>query len=262
MAVPPDTSSMSRVCVGKPGECMTDRERPRIEELDWQQTPMGELLLRRRLEPVTGEDVYEVRLGEEYLMSSAFTVAERELANRALDMVRREDLRVLVGGLGLGYTAAEALRDRRVRELVVVEALGAVIDWHARHLLPASESVAADPRCRMVEGDFFALARSESLTGAGGPDEPYDAILLDVDHTPTHHLDPSHADLYTEAGLRRLKTALRRGGVFGLWSDESAGSGFHDLLDVVFTGVEEHEVTFSNPLTGGISSNTIYLARA
>lgn len=241
---------------------MRDPSRPRLEELDWQQTPMGELMLRRRVELVTGEDVYEVRLGEEYLMSSAFTVAERDLATRGLGVLTGEGLRVLVGGLGLGYTAAEALRDERVGELVVVEALGPVIDWHERRLLPVSDVVAGDPRCRMVQGDFFALARSGGLTTAAGGDAPYDAILLDVDHTPTHHLDPSHADLYTEEGLRRLRTALRPDGVFGLWSDESAGSGFLQVLRAVFTDVAEHEVTFDNPLTRGTSANTVYLARA
>lgn len=241
---------------------MSDPRRPRLEELDWRQTPMGELMLRRRIELVTGDDVYEVRLGDEYLMSSAFTVAERDLATRGLDALTGEGLRVLVGGLGLGYTAAEALRDDRVGDLVVVEALGPVIEWHERRLLPASDAVAGDPRCRMVHGDFFELARSERLTSAGGGDAAYDAILLDVDHTPTHHLDPSHADLYTEDGLRRLRTALRPGGVFGLWSDESAGSGFLELLRAVFAEVEEHEVSFHNPLTRGTSSNTVYLARA
>jgi len=236
--------------------------RPRIEELDWQQTRMGELMLRRRTELVTGEDVYEVRLGDEYLMSSAFTVAERELARRALERTGGGDLEVLVGGLGLGYTAAEALRDRRVGGLVVVEALGPVIEWHTRRLLPASGAVAGDPRCRMVEGDFFALTRTGSLVDLTSTGQPFDAILLDVDHTPTHVLDPSHAGFYTVAGLERLRSALRPGGVFGLWSDEPAAEEFVAALRTVFRGVEEHDVVFDNPLTGGVSANTVYVAHA
>lgn len=223
---------------------------------------MGELLLRRRLEPTTGQEVYEVRLGEEYLMSSAFTLAERELATLALAQAPPGDLDVLVGGLGLGYTAAEALRDRRVAQLVVVEALGPVIDWHARFLLPASAAVAGDPRCTMVEGDFFGHVRHGTLAELSPSRPGFDVVLLDVDHTPTHHLDPSHADFYTAAGLRRLAGALRPGGVFGLWSDDSAGEEFLELLGGVFGVVEERIVHFDNPVAGGTSCSVVYLARA
>lgn len=241
---------------------MTDKVRPRIEELDWQPTRMGELMLRRRLELATGLDVYEVRLGDEYLMSSAFTVAERELAVLALARTPGQDLDVLVGGLGLGYTAAEALAEHRVTNLVVAEALPAVIDWHERGLLPASAAIAGDGRCRMVEADFFGLVRSGELASLSRSGRAFDAILLDVDHTPTHHLDATHADFYSAPGLRRLAAALRPGGVFGLWSDEPAGEAFLAVLREVFEGVEEHEITFDNPLTGGVSSNAVYLGRA
>ena len=95
----------------------------RFEELDWQQTPMGEITLRRRLEPTLKVDVYEVLLGEEFLMSSLFTVAEEELARLALARLTGTDLSVVVGGLGLGYTARAVLEDPRVRDLVVVDAL-------------------------------------------------------------------------------------------------------------------------------------------
>ena len=73
----------------------------RFEELDWQKTPIGELTLRRRTEPAVGQEIYEVRLGDEYLMSSLFTVAEEELSNLGLAAVGGDGLSVLVGGLGL-----------------------------------------------------------------------------------------------------------------------------------------------------------------
>src|ERR1700712_2813409 len=118
------------------------KERPgmsaRFEELDWQQTPMGDLTLRRRTEPTLGVEVFEVKLGEEFLMSSLFTVAEEELATLGLAVTRGEHLAVLVGGLGLGYTAVTALRDPRVASVTVIDALAAVIDWHERELLPVS----------------------------------------------------------------------------------------------------------------------------
>lgn len=100
----------------------------RFEELAWRQTPMGVISLRRRLEPSLMVDVYEAKLGDEFLMSSLFTVAEIELARLGLAELADADLDVVVGGLGLGYTARAVLRDQRVRSMTVVEALGEVID--------------------------------------------------------------------------------------------------------------------------------------
>jgi spermidine synthase len=225
----------------------------RLEELDWQQTPMGELTLRRRLEPLVGVDVYEVKLGDEYLMSSLFTLAEEELARLGLDAVAGSSLSVLVGGLGLGYTAVTALDDPRVTSMVVVDALPAVISWHERELLPVSSRLVRDVRTRLAEGDFFAWMR-----GAVG--DRWDAILLDVDHSPRHQLNPAHADLYTVDGLRRLAGHLRDGGVFALWSDDPPDEPFMDAMREVFGEVRAQVVRFDNPLTGGISSNTVYVA--
>jgi spermidine synthase len=225
----------------------------RFEELDWQETPMGELSLRRRLEPLVGVDVYEVKLGDEYLMSSLFTLAEEELARLGLDAAAGTSLNVLVGGLGLGYTAVTALDDPRVSSLVVVDALPTVIDWHERRLLPVSGRLVDDPRTRLVVGDFFAWMRGE-------PGERYDAILLDVDHSPRHQLNPSHADLYTVEGLRRLAAHLAPGGVFALWSDDPPDEPFLAELQQVFGSARAQVVRFDNPLTGGISSNTVYVA--
>lgn len=225
---------------------------PRFEELDWQETPMGELILRRRLEPTLGVDVFEVKLGDEFLMSSLFTVAEIALAELGLAAVKHDDLRVVVGGLGLGYTAVAALADPRVASLDVVDALSAVIDWHQRGLLPVSAELIGDIRTTLVHDDFFALMRAE-------PTKIYDAILLDVDHTPRHQLDPSHADLYTVAGLTRVNRHLADGGVFALWSDDPADDEFMQRLGSVFVNAAAHAVSFDNALTGGVSSNTVYV---
>lgn len=225
----------------------------RLEELDWQQTPMGELTLRRRHDPLVDAEVYEVKLGDEYLMSSLFTLAEEELARLGLDAATGDSLQVLVGGLGLGYTAVTALDDARVASMTVVDALPAVIDWHERHLLPVSARLVGDPRTRLEQGDFFAWMRDDA-----GP--AYDAILLDVDHSPRHQLDPSHADLYTVDGLRRLRGHLVESGVFALWSDDPPDDAFMADLDAVFPGARAQVVRFDNPLTGGISANTVYVA--
>lgn len=227
----------------------------RFEELDWQPTPMGDLTLRRRTEPVTGDLVYEVKLGEEYLMSSLFTVAEEELAVLGLAVASGAELAVLVGGLGLGYTAVAALRDERVRSLTIIDTLPAVIGWHERELLPVSEVLVRDPRTLLVLDDFFAVMRR-----APGADAPrYDAILLDIDHSPRHRLDPSHADLYTAPGLVALDAHLAERGVFALWSDDPPDEEFMAVLREVFDDCAAHTVDFDNALTGGRSSNTVYV---
>ncbi len=118
-----------------------------IEEIDWADTPIGVISLRRRFEPVVGHDVYEVKIDDEFLMSSLFTVVETELAHLGLARAEAERLHVLVGGLGLGYTLRAALEDDRVEQVQVVEAVAAVIDWHRRDLLPDTVGLAADPRC-------------------------------------------------------------------------------------------------------------------
>ena len=214
---------------------------------------------RRRYDPVLREDVYEVLLGDEYLMSSAFTVAEEELAHLCLARLEEPRLQVVVGGLGLGCTAAAALADPRVRSLRVVDAFGAVIDWHRRGLLPASAAL-HDPRCELVEADFFAGLTDATAWGLEA-DATVDAVLLDVDHSPRHLLHPDHAVLYDRRGLALLAARLRPGGVFGLWSDDPPDEAFLGALAEVFEAVAGHVVPFANHHTGGTSTNTVYLGR-
>src|SRR3984885_3339291 len=140
-----------------------------FEELDFRPTPMGVLTLRRRRSLTSGLDVYEIKLGDEFLMSSAFTVAEIELARLGLSALARPGLDVVVGGLGLGYTAQAVLENPDVRSLVVVDALPEVIEWHQQGLIPLGRQLTGDPRCRLVHGDFFAMSHS---TGGFDPDAP------------------------------------------------------------------------------------------
>ncbi|MDQ1630013.1 MAG: hypothetical protein QOI54_3757 [Actinomycetota bacterium] len=231
----------------------------RFEELAWSETPMGVISLRRRLEPSLKVDVYEVKLGDEFLMSSLFTVAEIELAHRGLAMLAGPDLDVVVGGLGLGYTARAVLQDTRVRSLTVVEALGEVIEWHERELLPDTAGFASDPRVRLAHGDFFAMTEGAGFD-PGSPGRRFHAILVDIDHTPRHVLHPSHAAFYTTAGLRRLSHHLHPGGVFALWSDDPPDAEFIDVLGEVFAGTSAQVITFPNPFTGEESANTVYVA--
>ncbi|MFC7307262.1 spermidine synthase [Streptomyces monticola] len=232
----------------------------RFEEIDWRPTPMGDISLRRRRDPVTGQDVHEVKLGDEFLMSSLFTAGEVALARLGLEGLSGTDLDVAVGGLGLGYTARAALDDTRVRSLVVIDALAEVIDWHRRGLVPLGAGLADDPRCRLVQGDFFALADAGQGLDPDRPDRRFHAVLLDVDHSPQHVLHPRHAALYQPAGLRALAAQLHPGGVFALWSNDPPDDEFSARLAHAFSTSEAHVVAFDNPLQGGTSTNTVYVA--
>lgn len=233
----------------------------RFEEIDWRPTPMGDISLRRRREPVSGDDVYEVKLGDEFLMSSLFTAGEIALTRLGLAQAPAGRLDVVVGGLGLGYTARAALEDPRVASLIVVDALAEVIEWHERGLVPLGAGLATDPRCRLVRGDFFAMTGDAPGLDPLAPGRLFDAILLDVDHSPRHVLHPSHAALYTAAGLRTLGERLRPDGVFALWSNDPPDDPFTALLGEVFAEARAHVVEFDNPLQGGTSTNTVYVAR-
>jgi spermidine synthase len=231
----------------------------RFQELDYRQTPLGELSLRRRLEPGTGREIHEIKLNEEFLMSSMFVVAEVELARLALAELTGESLDVVVGGLGLGYTAQTVLEDPRVGSLQVVDALSEVIEWHRQGLIPAGKALAADERCRLVHGDFFDLVRSGHGFGPAGT--VFDAIVVDIDHSPRHLLHSTNADLYGPEGTRRLADLLRPGGVFALWSNDPPEDEYAATLATVFTDVRAEVVSFPNPLQDRDSTNTVYLAR-
>jgi len=230
-----------------------------FEELDFRPTPMGALSLRRRRQLSTGIDVYEIKLGDEFLMSSLFTVAEIALARLGLAALQRADLDVVVGGLGLGYTARAVLDDTRVRSLIVVDALAEVIEWHQRGLLPLGEQLMADPRCRFVNGDFFAMSASTDGLDPQSPGRRFDAVLVDIDHSPQNLLHPNHAALYRPEGLRKLAGQLHPGGVFALWSNDPPDQAFTAALAGVFATSDAHVVTFDNPLQGRDASNTVYI---
>lgn len=232
----------------------------RVQFLDAQQTPMGVISLRRRHDPVSDQEVYEAKLDDEFLMSSLFTVAEEEVARLALADIDGDKLDVVVGGLGLGYTAATVLADPRVRSLIVVDALAPVIDWHRRHLLPLGASLTSDPRCRMVHGDFFAMAASDGWD----PDvagRQFDAVVVDIDHSPRELLHASHGSFYEAEGIGRLVETIWPGGVFSLWSNDPPDAEYERLLRTRFASVRTDVVRFASALPDRDATNTVYVAR-
>ncbi|MGI9383408.1 MAG: spermidine synthase [Methyloligellaceae bacterium] len=233
-----------------------------FEELDYRPTPIGALSLRRRRDLSSGGDVFEIKLGDDYLMSSLFTASERALARLGLAKLSgTSGLDVVVGGLGLGYTAQAVLENEAVKSLIVVEALDAVIDWHQTGLLPLGLTLTEDPRCRFVPGDFFALAASSEGFDADGPSRRFHAVLVDIDHSPDRLLDPQNAAFYQPEGLLGLAAHLHPGGVFGLWSNERPDHAFTARLADVFAEALAEPVTFHNPLQNRAFTQTVYLAR-
>lgn len=232
----------------------------RFQELAWHPTPMGELSLRRRRDPLLGQDVYEVKLDDDYLMSSMFTTAEIEVARLALAALSGDGLSVAVGGLGLGYTARTVLASAAVSSVIVIDALPEVIEWHYRGLVPMAAEITTDARCRLVHGDFFAMTAATSGLDPDTPQARFDAVIVDIDHSPGHLLHPSHAEFYQPPGTRRLADHLRPGGVFALWSNDPPDLGYLAVLADTFDNVEAHAVPFHNPLQQRTSTNTVYVA--
>lgn len=240
---------------------------PVFEELDFQKTPLGDISLRKRSEPrLDNVIIYEVKLNEEFLMSSLFTEAEIQLSNLGLAEVLKtfnldNKLDIVVGGLGLGYTAAAALKNPAVHSLHVIDVMAPVISWHQNGLIPLGRELISDTRCKLIHADFYQMAAEiNSGFNIENPTQLAHAILLDIDHSPSHLLNSKNGAFYTQAGLEQLATKLHSGGVFGLWSNEPPDQQFLDLLNSAFHSASSHLITFPNPYTGDESANTIYLA--
>ncbi len=234
-----------------------------IEILAYEPSPLGLLCLRRReLLSQPGTIVTEVTLDHEFLMSSLYTDSERALARTALQMHSGDDLRVLVGGLGLGYTAREALLSDRVARVDVVELLPPVIDWLQRGLVPLSTEL-----CNEMGGDEMSGGRRLTVTEgdvyrrlAGRPSDLLDVILIDVDHSPEERLGEASARFYTRLGGQAARRHLAPGGVLAVWS-YAESSPFADALRTVFEHVHVEAVTYDNQLINSQPTDWLFFAR-
>ena len=233
-----------------------------FEELDYAPTPIGAISLRRRHILALKTDVFEILLGEEHLMSSLFTASEIALADKGLAALDGDKLDVLVGGLGLGYTAQAVLAHESVADLTVVDLLEPVIRWHEEGLVPMKTELADSPRCRLVQGDFFAMAASEVGFDRDQPRRQYDALLIDIDHTPERLLHGGSKGFYTPEGLRAVQRFVKPGGIVGLWSDEAPDEAITALLGQAFDAAWAEPVVFANPLQDGREvTQAVYLGR-
>ena len=216
-------------------------------------TGIGRVMLRRRWSPALERHVFEMTVEGKLMMSDAFVDSERALAERALALLPGGSLRLLIGGLGFGFTARAALADSRVSEVTVVERLEAVLDWHRSGLLPWSRELTSDPRVTLLQGDFFARVKA-------GADSRYDAVLIDIDDAPNLLWHESHAAFYESTGLVAIRDHVAPGGVLGLWCAVRPGAEFLDTARATFATAELVEVPFENPCLRQTDTNYVLLA--
>ena len=228
-----------------------------IEFLAHQDTAIGTLILRRREYPSRpGDPVTEILLDHAFLMSSYNTFSECALARNALALHEADPLQVLVGGLGLGYTAWEVLQSSRVARAEIVEFSPAVIAWMQEGLVPLSGALTAESRAEIVEGDVFQRLADPPASGAG-----FDLILIDVDHSPAEPLnDAGNQSFYSPEGLRAARRHLAPDGLLGVWSYADSPR-FAAAMREVFTEVRVEPVTFMNDLIDEQTTDWLFFAR-
>jgi spermidine synthase len=210
--------------------------------LDRHVTPRGEIQLQRRPLP-DGSAAFEIISNGVFLMASYNQVSERALARYALEGVETSqgaegaELRVLVGGLGMGYTLAETLR-RDVAWVDVVEHSPYIIAWNRTYFAPLNSHALADPRVRLVQDDLYNLLCTS-------PTPTYQAIVLDVDNGPSWLAHEDNARLYALEALERWAAMLASGGCFSVWSAQPEPE-FLERMGAVFGRAEEISVLAPN----------------
>ena len=231
-----------------------------LEILAYETTPLGILCLRRReLASQPGTTVTEVTLDHEFLMSSYLTESERSLSTMGLRRItpltadEGAGIRVLVGGLGLGYTAAEALKSERVTSVEVVEYLPEVISWLEKDLVPLTSVLQADRRFSVSQGDIYAKLTSP-------PEALFDLIVIDVDHSPQDVLGDQSHGFYTDEGLSRTSAHLNPNGVIGIWS-YAQDTPLLERMQNVFCEVQVEQITVWNDLINIEMTDWLFFGR-
>jgi spermidine synthase len=192
----------------------------------------GELVLRTR--PGAGRggtDVYELIVDGIFAMDTVEVSTELRLASETLRRLPGRDWRIVVGGLGLGFTLRELLSDQRVARVDVVELEPALVQWVRDGFVRPAMGVLDDLRAHVTTGDIAAYL--DALEPGS-----VDAILLDVDNGPDFLVHQSNSPLYQSATLATALGALRRGGLLTVWSAGPAPA-LRAALDAISTSVEE-----------------------
>jgi spermidine synthase len=184
----------------------TSAQIPRL--LDRRDGPYGEVALRQRGE--SPDEVFEIIASGCFLMDSSDGRSERLLVRAALDAAAAPRPAVLIGGLGVGFSLAEAAADPAVSRITVVEREKAVVDWHAGPLARFSEGALADPRTDVVPADLLDHLRTTR--------DRWDVLCLDIDNGPDWTVTDANGGLYGFGGLTLLQRVLAPSGVLAVWS--------------------------------------------
>jgi len=178
------------------------------EVIDHQQVPNGDGVIYL----VTRGSEFAIHVNGRELMANRLHGSEDALADLACDRLDAlDDARVLVGGLGMGFTLAAVLKRLGPEgAATVAELMPAVVKWNREHLGKAAKHPLRDPRATVYVGDVADLVEK--------PPAPWSAILLDVDNGPNALSTPTNGWLYVRDGLSAAYQALIPGGVLGIWS--------------------------------------------
>jgi spermidine synthase len=193
------------------------------EEVARAESERGEVVLLRR---DTG--ALELRVNGVFVMDTVETSTEQALAEAALAVVD-EPRAVLVGGLGLGFTAHAVLADPRVEKVAVVEIEDALVGWMRDGTVPHGPAFLADERLTIVVADVRAAVAEATPSS-------YDLVLLDVDNGPGYLVHDQNAEVYAVPFLRQLHDLLRPGGALMVWSaapDRALGEAVEEVFGAV-----------------------------
>ncbi|APH02236.1 hypothetical protein IGS73_13885 [Janibacter indicus] len=215
-------------------------------------TPRGEIALRERAHPDgSGSVVHELVVAGVFAMDSLDTSTETALAVEALTRTAAPG-RVLVGGLGLGFTTWQVLKDKRVRQVDVVEIESDLVEWARLGLAPTLGLVARHPRVRVHAGDIAPV-----LAGAATPFGPWDLVLLDVDNGPSFLVHAGNERIYSPEALRGALDQVSPGGTLAIWAAQPEP----DLLAALSTLAPTEEVLLEVEREGRTLTYALYLTR-
>ena len=189
----------------------------------------GEIVLRRRIEE-RAADALELRVNGVFVMDTRETTSETAMAAAALELVENPR-RVVVGGLGLGFTAQRVLADHRVELVKVVEIEQSLIDWMRSGTIPHGPALLADRRLHVVDADIV-VAVAEALS-------TYDLVLLDVDNGPGHLVYATNERVYQREFLAATRSIIDPGGALVVWSANPAPE-LAETMEQVFGNCTEH----------------------
>lgn len=209
---------------------MTDQAAPPVVVRRADGVLGGEVTLRTRVDEFSGT-VYELIVDGVFTMDTAHTATERQLATTALARVDGNDLNVVIGGLGLGYTVRAVLTEPSVNVVEVIELEPDLVDWVRTGVVPGGDKLFRDPRIQVSVGDVATLLPAR-------PSASVDCILLDVDNGPGFLVHDVNASVYKRPFLRRCLDRLRPGGVLAVWSADPSPK-LHRQLRAVAASCEE-----------------------